>query len=70
MDSRALGIENTLLNHVRNRAYREDDFKIGTGQLPRIMASLCNLAINVPAKTATPTSPPPSAMRPEATAAP
>ncbi|MBT2472203.1 ISAs1 family transposase, partial [Streptomyces sp. ISL-66] len=40
------GIEN-LLHHVRDRTYREDDSKIRTAHLPRIMASLRNLAIGV-----------------------
>ncbi|CAL9412578.1 ISAs1 family transposase ISBli27 [Streptomyces sp. enrichment culture] len=39
-------IEN-LLHHVRDRIFREDDSKIRTGRLPRIMASLRNLAIGV-----------------------
>ncbi|WP_409475110.1 ISAs1 family transposase [Streptomyces sp. HC307] len=37
-------IEN-LLHHVRDRTFREDDSKIRTGVLPRVMASLRNLAI-------------------------
>jgi len=40
------GIEN-LLHHVRDRTFREDDSKIRTGQLPRTMASLRNLAVSV-----------------------
>nr|WP_245936617.1 ISAs1 family transposase [Streptomyces cahuitamycinicus] len=40
------GIEN-LLHYVRDRTYREDDSKVRTGQLPRTMASLRNLAISV-----------------------
>ncbi|MGW2900905.1 ISAs1 family transposase [Streptomyces sp. NPDC001212] len=39
-------IEN-LLHHVRDRTFQEDDSKIRTGRLPRIMASLRNLAIGV-----------------------
>ncbi|MFE9060643.1 hypothetical protein [Streptomyces violaceusniger] len=39
-------IEN-LLHHVRDRTFREDDSKIHIGRLPRIMASLRNLAIGV-----------------------
>ncbi|MFB7115521.1 ISAs1 family transposase [Streptomyces sp. NPDC056190] len=39
-------IEN-LLHHVRDRTFREDDSKIRTGSLPRIMAGLRNLAIGV-----------------------
>ncbi|MFI5888302.1 ISAs1 family transposase [Streptomyces sp. NPDC051554] len=39
-------IEN-LLHHVRDRTFREDDSKIHVGHLPRIMASLRNLAIGV-----------------------
>ncbi|MFK0172908.1 ISAs1 family transposase [Streptomyces sp. NPDC090306] len=39
-------IEN-LLHHVRDRTFREDDSKIRTGHLPRIMARLRNLAIGV-----------------------
>ncbi|MFF5358474.1 hypothetical protein ACFY4I_03595 [Streptomyces scabiei] len=41
-----LKIEN-LLHHVRDRTFREDDSKIHTGRLPRVMASLRNLAISV-----------------------
>ncbi|WP_435611158.1 ISAs1 family transposase [Streptomyces sp. C10-9-1] len=40
------GIEN-LLHHVRDRTFREDDFKIRTAHLPRTMASLRNLAIGL-----------------------
>ncbi|WP_327575650.1 ISAs1 family transposase [Streptomyces sp. NBC_00145] len=40
------GIEN-LLHHVRDRTFREDDSKVRTGNLPRAMASLRNLAISV-----------------------
>jgi predicted transposase YbfD/YdcC len=40
------GIENRL-HHVRDRTYREDDSKIRTGQLPRTMATLRNLAISI-----------------------
>ncbi|MGX6751290.1 ISAs1 family transposase, partial [Streptomyces xantholiticus] len=40
------GIEN-LLHHVRDRTFREDDSKVRTGQLPRTMAGLRNLAISV-----------------------
>ncbi|MGW7824753.1 ISAs1 family transposase [Streptomyces puniciscabiei] len=36
-----------LLHHVRDRTFREDDSKIHAGHLPRIMASLRNLAIGV-----------------------
>ncbi|MGW4984294.1 ISAs1 family transposase [Streptomyces mirabilis] len=39
-------IEN-LLHHVRDRTFREDDSKIHTGRLPRVMAGLRNLAISV-----------------------
>lgn len=39
-------IEN-LLHHVRDRTFREDDSKIRTGHLPRIMAGLRNLAIGI-----------------------
>jgi hypothetical protein len=39
-------IEN-LLHHVRDRTFREDDSKIHTGRLPRITASLRNLAIGI-----------------------
>ncbi|MGX4695348.1 ISAs1 family transposase [Streptomyces sp. JNUCC 63] len=39
-------IEN-LLHHVRDRTFREDDSKIRTGRLPRVMAGLRNLAIGV-----------------------
>ncbi|MFI7097355.1 ISAs1 family transposase [Streptomyces lydicus] len=39
-------IEN-LLHHVRDRTFCEDDSKIHTGRLPRVMASLRNLAISV-----------------------
>ncbi|WP_443041893.1 hypothetical protein [Streptomyces sp. B21-106] len=39
-------IEN-LLHHVRDRTVREDDSKIHIGRLPRLMASLRNLAIGV-----------------------
>ncbi|WP_236062118.1 hypothetical protein [Actinacidiphila acididurans] len=39
-------IEN-LLHHVRDRTIREDDSKIHTGHLPRIVASLRNLVIGV-----------------------
>jgi predicted transposase YbfD/YdcC len=39
-------IEN-LLHHVRDRTFREDDSKIRTAHLPRVMASLRNLAIGV-----------------------
>ncbi|GAA2418901.1 ISAs1 family transposase [Streptomyces glaucosporus] len=39
-------IEN-LLHHVRDRTFREDDSTIHVGRLPRIMASLRNLAIGV-----------------------
>ncbi|MFF7988081.1 ISAs1 family transposase, partial [Streptomyces sp. NPDC007901] len=39
-------IEN-LLHHVRDRTFREDDSKIRTGHLPRVMAGLRNLAIGV-----------------------
>ncbi|KAB1972298.1 ISAs1 family transposase [Streptomyces triticiradicis] len=35
------------LHHVRDRTFREDDSKIHTGRLPRIMAGLRNLAIGV-----------------------
>jgi predicted transposase YbfD/YdcC len=40
------GIEN-LLHHVRDRTFREDDSKVRTGHLPRIMAGLRNLAISI-----------------------
>lgn len=40
------GIEN-LLHHVRDHTFREDDSKVPTGQSPRTMARLCNLAISV-----------------------
>ncbi|WP_245766881.1 hypothetical protein [Streptomyces colonosanans] len=40
------GIEN-LLHHVRDRTFREDDSKVRTGVLPRVMASLRNLAVGV-----------------------
>ncbi|MFF1594092.1 hypothetical protein ACFVY0_39270 [Streptomyces sp. NPDC058286] len=53
-------IEN-LLHHVRDRTFREDDSKVRTGALPRAMASLRNLASASSARTASPTSPPPSA---------
>ncbi|MEV5083457.1 ISAs1 family transposase, partial [Streptomyces sp. NPDC056159] len=33
--------------HVRDRTFREDDSKIRTGSLPRVMAGLRNLAIGV-----------------------
>ncbi|GGY16186.1 hypothetical protein GCM10010358_79940 [Streptomyces minutiscleroticus] len=36
-----------LLHHVRDRTFREDDSTIHIGRLPRIMASLRNLAIGV-----------------------
>ncbi len=39
-------IEN-LLHHVRDRTFREDDSKIHTGRLPRVMAGLRNLAIGI-----------------------
>ncbi|EST28281.1 hypothetical protein N566_22930 [Streptomycetaceae bacterium MP113-05] len=39
-------IEN-LLHHVRDRTFREDDSKIRTRHLPRVMAGLRNLAIGV-----------------------
>ena len=39
-------IEN-LLHHVRDRTFREDDSKIRTGRLPRVMAGLRNLANGV-----------------------
>ncbi len=39
-------IEN-LLHHVRDRTFREDDSKIHTGRIPRLMAGLRNLAISV-----------------------
>jgi hypothetical protein len=39
-------IENHL-HHVRDRTFREDDSKVRTGQLPRTMASLRNLAIGI-----------------------
>ncbi|MCH5677691.1 ISAs1 family transposase [Streptomyces gilvus] len=39
-------IEN-LLHHVRDRTFREDDSKIHTGSLPRVMAGLRNLAIGI-----------------------
>ncbi|ANZ13470.1 transposase [Streptomyces noursei ATCC 11455] len=39
-------IEN-LLHHVRDRTFREDDSKIRTRRLPRVMATLRNLAIGV-----------------------
>ncbi|WP_331747902.1 ISAs1 family transposase [Streptomyces chartreusis] len=39
-------IENQL-HHVRDRTFREDDSKVRTGQLPRTMASLRNLAIGI-----------------------
>lgn len=39
-------IEN-LLHHVRDRTFREDDSTIRTAHLPRVMASLRNLAIGV-----------------------
>jgi predicted transposase YbfD/YdcC len=32
---------------VRDRTFREDDSKIYTGHLPRIVAGLCNLAVGV-----------------------
>ncbi|MFJ2574975.1 hypothetical protein ACIOYT_31735 [Streptomyces halstedii] len=32
---------------MRNRTFREDDSKIRTGRLPRIMAGLRNLAIGI-----------------------
>ncbi|MGW2897887.1 ISAs1 family transposase [Streptomyces sp. NPDC001212] len=54
-------IEN-LLHHVRDRTFREDDSKIRTGSLPRVMAGLRPSASI--AKTAAPTSPPPYAMQP------
>ncbi|WP_328760375.1 ISAs1 family transposase [Streptomyces sp. NBC_00271] len=54
------GIEN-LLHHVRDRTFREDDSKVRTGNLPRTMASLRNLAISVFRQDGRPTSPPPSA---------
>jgi predicted transposase YbfD/YdcC len=40
------GIEN-LLHHVRDRTFREDDFKVRTGHLPRPMAGLRNLAVSL-----------------------
>lgn len=39
-------IEN-YLHHVRDRTFREDDSKVRTGNFPRAMASLRNLAISV-----------------------
>ncbi|MEU9547251.1 ISAs1 family transposase [Streptomyces mirabilis] len=39
-------IEN-LLHHIRDRTFREDDSKIHTGRLPRVMAGPRNLAISV-----------------------
>jgi hypothetical protein len=35
------------MHHVRDRTYREDDSKIRTGQLPRTMTTLRNLAISI-----------------------
>ncbi|MFE2533691.1 ISAs1 family transposase [Streptomyces sp. NPDC059371] len=40
------GIENKI-HHVRDRTFREDDSKVRTDGLPRIMASLRNLAIGL-----------------------
>ncbi|MGW1544593.1 ISAs1 family transposase [Streptomyces sp. NPDC002309] len=39
-------IEN-LLHHVRDRTFREDDSKVRTAGLPRVMAGLRNLAIGL-----------------------
>ncbi|MET7381825.1 hypothetical protein ABZT08_23890 [Streptomyces sp. NPDC005526] len=39
-------IEN-LLHHVRDHPFREDDSKIDVGHLPRIMAGLRSLAIDI-----------------------
>ncbi|MFE9934325.1 ISAs1 family transposase [Streptomyces sp. NPDC005533] len=59
-------IENQL-HHVRDRTFREDASKIRTRHLPRVMAGCATLPSASTARTATPTSPPPS-VTPAATA--
>ncbi|MEU5629703.1 ISAs1 family transposase, partial [Streptomyces tendae] len=51
-------IENQL-HHVRDTTFAEDASTIRADRLPRVMASLRNLAISVCRRTAVPTSPPP-----------